>query len=60
VELLTLQEVADELRVPLGTLYQWRTRGEGPPGVRVGRYVRIHRASLDAWLEAQADPRPAA
>lgn len=60
MELLTLPEVAAELKVPLATLYRWRCRGEGPPGVRVGRHVRIHRASLDAWLRDHADPRPAA
>ncbi|CAN5268611.1 hypothetical protein BH23ACT9_BH23ACT9_14710 [soil metagenome] len=56
--LLTLQEVAADLRVPLATLYQWRHRGEGPRGIRVGRHVRVRASELERWLDAQADPDP--
>ena len=59
-KLLTLQEVAAVLNVPIGTVCQWRTRGEGPPGIRVGRHVRVRQTALESWLEAQADPRSAA
>ena len=57
--LLTLPEVAERLGVPLGTVYAWRTRGLGPRGIRVGKYIRVQQADLDAWLEQQADPVPA-
>jgi excisionase family DNA binding protein len=30
--LLTVQELAAYLAVPVATVYQWRWRGEGPPG----------------------------
>jgi len=60
-KLLTLAEVADCLALPIGTLYQWRNRGIGPRGIRVGRHVRYRRADLEAWLDSQYDrPRPAA
>lgn len=49
-KLLTLAEVADLLSVPIGTLYSWRHRGEGPRGYKMGRHVRYSRASVDAWL----------
>lgn len=60
--LLTLPEVATALRVPISTLYQWRSRGDGPRGIRVGRHVRVRAADLDRWVEQHADPerRPAA
>ena len=58
--LLTAQEVADILGVPITTLYQWRSRGHGPVGYRVGRHVRYASADVHAWLERQRDPRPAA
>ncbi len=58
--LLTLSEVADYIGVPLQTLYGWRSRGEGPRGIRCGKHVRVHRSDLDAWLEQHADPAPAA
>lgn len=54
--LLTLQEVADYLGVPLATLYQWRHRGEGPRGIKVGRHVRVRESELERYLVAQADP----
>ena len=37
--------------VPVGTLRQWRHRGEGPPGLRLGGHVRYRRSDVDKWLE---------
>ncbi len=54
--LLTLPEVADHLGVPLQTVYQWRSRGDGPRGIKVGRHVRVRRDDLEAWLREHADP----
>jgi excisionase family DNA binding protein len=55
--LMTAQEVADFLGLPIATLYQWRSREQGPVGYRVGRHVRYRRADVDRWLEAQRDER---
>lgn len=55
--LLTIKEVADYLGVPVTTLYQWRYRGKGPPGLRVGRHVRYRRSDVDDWVENQLDER---
>lgn len=49
-KLLTLAEVAELLSVPVGTLYSWRHRGEGPRGYKMGRHVRYSRASVESWL----------
>jgi excisionase family DNA binding protein len=46
-------EVADILKVPLTTLYQWRYKGIGPPSIRVGRHIRYRWADVEAWLEEQ-------
>lgn len=51
--LWTIEEVSAYLRVPVATLYQWRTRNYGPPGGRAGRYVRYKAAEVIAWFEAQ-------
>jgi len=59
-QLLTLSEVAEHLGVPLQTIYTWRHHGEMPIGIRVGRHIRVRRPDLEAWLDARADPRPAA
>ncbi|WP_435062054.1 helix-turn-helix transcriptional regulator [Amycolatopsis thermoflava] len=52
-KLLSIEDLADYLGVPKGTLYQWRTKGYGPPGRRVGKYVRYRPEDVDAWIEQQ-------
>ena len=37
------------LAVPVGTLYQWRHRGEGPPAIRLGRHLRYDPDSVHRW-----------
>lgn len=54
VRMWTVQDVAEFLRVPVQTLYEWRTKGYGPKGIRVGRYVRYRREDVLAWVESQA------
>ena len=49
----TPQELADYLDLPVGTIYQWRVRGEGPAGLKIGRHVRFRRTEVEAWLEDQ-------
>jgi excisionase family DNA binding protein len=50
-KLLSIEEVADLLGVPKRSMYRWRTTGEGPKGVRVGRHLRYRPESVSAWLE---------
>lgn len=50
-ELMTPQELAEFLQVPIQTLYQWRTRKVGPPGCKVGRHVRYRRGDVESWLD---------
>lgn len=59
-KLLTADEVADILGVPLATVYQWRSRSVGPRGYRVGRHLRFREIDVEMWLETQHEPRPAA
>lgn len=51
VRLLSVEEVAELLQVPVATIYRWRFRGSGPAGIRVGRYLRFDPKDLAAWLE---------
>jgi excisionase family DNA binding protein len=48
-------EIAVFLGVPLRTVYRWRSRGEGPPGYRVGRHVRYRVEDVDRWLAERRD-----
>jgi predicted DNA-binding transcriptional regulator AlpA len=49
--LLCAAEVAAILGVPVKTLYQWRYKGVGPAGVRVGWHLRYRAADIEAWIE---------
>jgi predicted DNA-binding transcriptional regulator AlpA len=49
--LLTANELADFLDVPIKTLYAWRHRGEGPIGFRAGRHIRYRWVDVEVWIE---------
>ncbi|MCF4122182.1 helix-turn-helix domain-containing protein [Antribacter sp. KLBMP9083] len=52
--LLTPQEVADMLRIPVRTLYGQRSAGRPtPPGVKIGRHLRYRLADVEAWIDEQ-------
>ena len=51
--LWTIQDVAHYLGVPVQTLYQWRSRGHGPRGVRIGRHVRYRSDDVRRWVADQ-------
>jgi len=56
--LMSLEEVAGYLGVPVRTVYSWRATSKGPRGFRVGKFVRYKASDVAAWLERQADPAP--
>lgn len=50
---LTPEDLVALLRLPsVETVYQWRRKGIGPRGFRVGRYVRFDPADVRAWVES--------
>ena len=53
--LWSVEDVSAYLGVPIGTLYQWRTRRQGPPAYRVGRHLRYDPAKVRQWLDRQVD-----
>lgn len=53
--LVSPAELARFLGVPVATIYQYRYRGEGPPGFKVGRHVRYRWADVEGWLHANRD-----
>ena len=54
MDLLTETEVAGILKVKSATLRTWRTRGEGPGFVKLGRAVRYQREVLEAWITSRS------
>ena len=55
--LLTAQQLADYLGVPLATIYAWRYRGEGPPGFRAGKHLRFRWSDIDEWINDRLHER---
>jgi excisionase family DNA binding protein len=53
--LASIEDVSVYLGVSITTIRQWRVRREGPPGIKVGRYIRFRWEDVDAWLEDQPD-----
>ena len=50
-DVLTLNEVAEYLRIPRSTTYKLAQEGK-IPGVKVGRHWRFHREVVNEWLRA--------
>ncbi len=53
--LWTVQDVSDHLKVPVQTLYSWRTQGYGPPGRRMGKHLRYRPEDVTTWLDQLDD-----
>lgn len=47
---ITTEELAAYLRVPMGTLDQWASRGGGPSFHKVGIHRRYNPADVREWL----------
>ncbi len=46
---LTIDELADYLKLSKSTLYHFARNGN-VPGVKVGRHWRFHKAAIDEWM----------
>jgi excisionase family DNA binding protein len=55
--LLTIDDVAEYLRVPVLTIRWLRQEGRFAPAVRVGRRLAWTRAVVEAWVSAQREQR---
>jgi excisionase family DNA binding protein len=55
--LLSADEVAEFLGIPVATLYQWRHKGCGPGAYRVGRHLRYDPSTVRTWLDEQLEHR---
>ena len=53
-EILTLEEVAQYLRLKPQTIYKW-AQEKRIPAVKLGKEWRFRRSILDRWLDEQID-----
>lgn len=56
--LLSVEDLAEYLGVPVATIYDWRVDGKGPCGIRVGRHVKFTTTDVLAWITAKRESRP--
>ncbi len=56
-EWLDVEQVAERLHVPVGTVRKWRANGDGAEARKFGRHLRYHVSAVDAWAHAQVPTR---
>jgi excisionase family DNA binding protein len=56
--LLTPQEVADFLGMPVATLKTWRSKRTGPRAYRIGKHVRYRLDDIEVWLAERPASAP--
>lgn len=54
--MLTTSELAECLGVHVQAIYDLRTDGRGPSGIRVGREIRYRVSDVLRWLDALHEP----
>jgi len=55
---LTTSELAEYLGVQAQAIYDLRTDGRGPSGIRVGREIRYRISDVHRWLDSLHEPQP--
>lgn len=53
--LWSIDDLAGFLGVSKSTVYDWRSRGDGPVAYRLGKHLKYARADVDAWLASRRD-----
>ena len=53
-ELMTIEEIADYLRVKKRTVYEWLKKGKIPAIKTVGQW-RFKKTQIDNWLDKQQE-----
>lgn len=56
--LLSIEELADYLNIPVSTIRDWRTDGKGPRAIRLGGRLRFAVSDVQAWLGEQRETSP--
>lgn len=51
--MLTIQQAAERLGLPVSTLRTWRQSGAGPRAGKLGRRLFYREEDLDAWVDEQ-------
>ncbi|HEY5179023.1 MAG TPA: helix-turn-helix domain-containing protein [Dermatophilaceae bacterium] len=60
MDLLTTQEAAEFLHIPLPTLRHWVATNIAPPSARIGKRRMFRKTDLEAFVQAKFDAAGAA
>ncbi len=52
-EIMTIEELASYLRIPLSSAYKLAQEGK-IPGLKVGRHWRFHRVLIERWMKKKS------
>lgn len=52
-QFMSSKQTAEYLNLSLQTLYNWRSAGFGPRGIRFGRVLRYRLGDVQKWVEEQ-------
>lgn len=50
-QLISIKELAEFLQVPVTTIHRWRSIGEAPRAIRVGKHLRFEASDVLEWLQ---------
>ena len=56
--LMSIDDLARYLGVPVTTIYDWRVSGKGPCAIRVGRHLKFAVGDIRDWVERQRELAP--
>ncbi|WP_376716622.1 helix-turn-helix transcriptional regulator [Microbacterium aquilitoris] len=56
--LLTSQQLASYLQIPLRTIEDWRLRQYGPAHIQIGKRVMYREDVVAAWIDELSKPAP--
>jgi excisionase family DNA binding protein len=56
--LMSIEDLAEYLGVPVNTIYDWRVTGRGPCAIKVGRHLKFAVGDVREWLARQRESSP--
>lgn len=56
--LMSIEELAEYLGIPITTIYDWRVAGKGPCAIKVGRHLKFAVTDVRDWLARQRESSP--
>ena len=58
-DLLSLEDLAEIIGIPVTTLRYWRFQGTGPKSFKLGKHIKYDRAEVERWIQAQREKETA-